>query len=229
VSTHKKTHTLVAVDEVGRKLGERTVVAATEGHLDAVGWAGRWPDRVFTLEDGRHVTRPLEADLLRAGEAVRRVPTRLMASERRGGRERGKSDPIDALAVALEASATDDVLTILDEAVGTLLSRVERYGKRRRLRTLDDLDRAAMTLREAARAQGRRRGPGRRPAGHRRPARQGTGRRRRGDSGVARPHEDRADGGECQAEDTPPPEGAGVQEEGASTEPWPPVRGRTGG
>lgn len=38
-----------------------------------------------------------------ASEAVVRVPTRLMAGARDGGRERGKSDPIDALAVARAA------------------------------------------------------------------------------------------------------------------------------
>lgn len=100
VDGHKKTHTLVAVDEAGRQLGERTVSATPDGHLTAVGWARRWDDRVFALEDCRHLTRRLEGDLLRGGEAVLRVPTRLMAGERRGGRQRGKSDPIDALAVA---------------------------------------------------------------------------------------------------------------------------------
>ena len=101
VDAHKRTHTLVAADEVGRKVGETTVEATPDGHLEALEWAGRWPkDGRFALEDCRHVTRRLEADLLRAGEAVVRVPTRLMAGERRGGRERGKSDPIDALAVA---------------------------------------------------------------------------------------------------------------------------------
>lgn len=109
VDAHKSTHTLVAVDEVGRKLGERTVAATTEGHLDALGWAGRWPERRFALEDCRHVTRRLESDLLAAGQAVVRVPTRLMAGERRGGRERGKSDPIDALAVARAALREPDL------------------------------------------------------------------------------------------------------------------------
>lgn len=100
VDAHKKTHTLVAVDEAGRQLGERTLAATLDGHLKAVGWAARWEERIFALEDCRHLTRRLEGDLLRAGEAVLRVPTRLMAGERRGGRQRGKSDPIDALAVA---------------------------------------------------------------------------------------------------------------------------------
>src|SRR5687768_11647399 len=95
VDAHKRTHTVVAVDEVGRKLGERTVATTTEGHLEAVRWAAQWPERRFAREDCRHVSRRFEADLLAAGECVVRVPTRLMAGERRGGRERGKSDPID--------------------------------------------------------------------------------------------------------------------------------------
>jgi transposase len=41
VDAHKRTHTLVAVDEVGRKLGERTVTATSDGHLNAVTWAGQ--------------------------------------------------------------------------------------------------------------------------------------------------------------------------------------------
>lgn len=103
VDAHKRTHTLVAVDELGRKLAEKTVAATPDGHIDAVEWAARWAERKFALEDCRHVTRRLESDLLAAGEAVVRVPTRLMAGERRGGRDRGKSDPIDALAVARAA------------------------------------------------------------------------------------------------------------------------------
>lgn len=54
-----------------------------------------------------------------------------------------------AYSTTLAASATDDVLTILDEVVGGLLSRVKRRGEQRRLRTLGDLDRAALTLQEA--------------------------------------------------------------------------------
>ncbi len=45
VDAHKRTHTLVAVDEAGRKLGERTLAATSEGHLQAAQWAGQWPGR----------------------------------------------------------------------------------------------------------------------------------------------------------------------------------------
>jgi transposase len=103
VDAHKRSHTLVAVDEVGRRLGERTVTASSEGHLQALEWASQWPAVRFALEDCRHVTRRLERDLLTAGCAVVRVPVQLMAAARRTGRQPGKSDPIDALAVAQAA------------------------------------------------------------------------------------------------------------------------------
>ena len=101
--SHKRNHTFMAVDEVGRKVGEKTLAATTEGHLEALAWAEQWQERSWAIEDCRHLTRRLESDLLKGGEAVVRVPTKLMAAERRGDRERGKSDPIDALAVARAA------------------------------------------------------------------------------------------------------------------------------
>lgn len=109
VDAHKRTHTLVGIDEAGRKLAQLVVAATSEGHLEAVAWGAQWPQRKFGLEDCRHVTRRFESDLLAAGEAVVRVPPRLMAAERRGGRERGKSDPIDALAVARAALREPDL------------------------------------------------------------------------------------------------------------------------
>jgi transposase len=63
----------------------------------------------FALEDCRHLTRRLEADLLTAGRPVVRVPTRLMAATRRSARHPGKSDPIDAEAVALAALRHPDL------------------------------------------------------------------------------------------------------------------------
>ena len=45
----------------------------------------------------------LERFLIDRGETVVRLPPRLMADARQGVRERGKSDPIDALAIARAA------------------------------------------------------------------------------------------------------------------------------
>ena len=103
VDAHKRTHTLVATDAVGRRLAEATVEATTDGHLVALEWACRWPVRRWAVEDCRHLTHTLESDLLRAGEQLVRVPTKLMSGARRAAREAGKSDPIDALSVARAA------------------------------------------------------------------------------------------------------------------------------
>src|ERR1700753_1625345 len=99
---HKRTHTFVAVDKVGRKLGEKVVAATRSGHAEAVMWARErfGVAVVWAIEDCRHLSARLERDLLTAGQQVVRVPPKLMAQVRASARTRGKSDPIDALAVA---------------------------------------------------------------------------------------------------------------------------------
>ena len=92
IDAHKETFTAVAVDEVGRRVAERTFKSTSDGCYELVRWASRWPERRFAVEDCRHLTRRLESDLLIAGETLVRVYPRLMAGERRGDRERGKSD-----------------------------------------------------------------------------------------------------------------------------------------
>ncbi|HEY8867894.1 MAG TPA: transposase [Candidatus Limnocylindrales bacterium] len=103
VDSHKRTHTVVAVDGNGRKLAEKTVATTPDGHLELVRWQHRWRGRTWALEDCRQLTRRLEGDLLRTGARVVRVPPKLMAGARRSAREPGKSDPIDALSVARAA------------------------------------------------------------------------------------------------------------------------------
>lgn len=102
VDVHKDTHTLVGVDAGGRKLGEVTVAATTDGHLKALGWARRefGADLLWGIEDCRIMSARLERELLDAGQQVVRVPPKLMARARASARSWGKSDPIDALAVA---------------------------------------------------------------------------------------------------------------------------------
>jgi len=109
VDSHKRTHTVVAVDDNGRRLAEKTLATTPAGHLELVRWSRRWHERRWALEDCRHLTRRLEADLVRAGELVVRVPPKLMAGSRRSVREPGKSDPIDALSVARAALREPDL------------------------------------------------------------------------------------------------------------------------
>jgi len=100
VDVHKQSLTAVAVDELGRAVAALTVGSPAE----LVAWSGSLdPERLWAVEDCRQLTGPLERRLLAAGESLVRVPPKLMAPERRAGRARGKSDPIDALAVARAA------------------------------------------------------------------------------------------------------------------------------
>ncbi len=100
---HKRTHTFVAVDEVGRKLGEKAVAAdhrrtpqgAGCGLVTEFGAGVLWG-----IEDCRNLSARLERDLLSArteggaGGAEADGPGPQVCAHR------GKSDPIDAVAVA---------------------------------------------------------------------------------------------------------------------------------
>jgi len=103
--THKRTHTCGAVD---------AFTAAARGELTAPARAGsfgkllRWaraldPERVWAIEDCRHVSGAFERFLIARGERIVRVAPKHMAGARRSSRERGKSDSIDAFSVARAA------------------------------------------------------------------------------------------------------------------------------
>jgi transposase len=101
VDVHKHSLTAVAVDELGRLLAERSGPVDDE----LLAWARSLGEEtlLWALEDCRHVSRNLERLLLERGERLVRVPPRLTGPERRRGRSRGKSDALDALAVARAA------------------------------------------------------------------------------------------------------------------------------
>src|SRR5690349_19409621 len=107
VDVHKRSVTAVAVDEAGRMLEGK---AALVGSDDLVCWAaGLGSERLWAIEDCRSLTVWLERQLLALGEEVVRVPPKLTVPERRAGRARGKSDPIDALAIARAAIREPDL------------------------------------------------------------------------------------------------------------------------
>jgi transposase len=99
---HKRNHMLVAVGaQTGELRSELQIPADEQGHQAALRWARKLDaERVWALEDCRQVSRRLEQALLAAGERVVRVAPRLTGLSRRADRRAGKSDPIDALAVA---------------------------------------------------------------------------------------------------------------------------------
>jgi transposase len=82
----------------------RTVGADRDGMLAAWHWAHRLDgERAWAIEDCRHVSGRLERCLIGQGERVVRVAPKLMGQTRRGERRPGKSDEIDAIAVARAA------------------------------------------------------------------------------------------------------------------------------
>src|SRR4051812_48483431 len=103
--THKCSHTIAAVAAAtGEVLGERTVPSGPKGAAQLLRWArGLGGERVWAIEDCRHVSGSLERLLIERGERVLRVHSTLMSASRRQARGRGKSDSIDALAVARAA------------------------------------------------------------------------------------------------------------------------------
>jgi transposase len=88
-------------------LDERTVAV---GSNELIGWAaGLDAKRLWAIEDCRLLTPWLERQLLGLSEELVRVSPKLTVPERRAGRVRGKSDPIDAFAVARAALREPDL------------------------------------------------------------------------------------------------------------------------
>jgi Transposase len=105
IDPHKRSHTAAAADAAtGELVDTLTVTADPRGHARLIEWARATAhERRFALEDCRPVSGRLERELVARGERVVRVPPKLMGQARRGQRGAGKSDPIDALAVARAA------------------------------------------------------------------------------------------------------------------------------
>lgn len=103
--THKSSHTCVAAAPgSGQLVDELTAAARKRGFEALLVWARELDsERVWALEDCRHVSGSFERFLIARGERVVRVPPKLMGESRKGERRAGKSDSIDALAVARAA------------------------------------------------------------------------------------------------------------------------------
>jgi transposase len=87
IDAHKRTHTAVACDQHGRELAHASFGTTSHDHLSLHAWARTCgPDRLWAVEDCRHLSRRLERDLLAAGERIVRVPPKLMANARDGAR-----------------------------------------------------------------------------------------------------------------------------------------------
>ncbi len=123
---------------------DRLRKAPTSPSIDGLVGGLRRLEEIQTLGAGRFDLGRIPQGRI---DAMARYVAKAKAAEIERMPVEGRIAHLIAYTATLEGNAVDDVLTILDDAVGGLLSRVERKGRRRRLRTLGDLDRAAMVLR----------------------------------------------------------------------------------
>jgi transposase len=90
IDPHKQTHTGVAADPLGVPVAQRTVAARREGFGQLLEWARKLDgERVWVIEDVRHVSGSLERFLIDRGETVVGLPPRLMADARQGSASAG--------------------------------------------------------------------------------------------------------------------------------------------
>lgn len=101
VDSHKATLAVSAVDPLGSQLDAREFPNDPAGHRRALAWVAQWDQkRVIGIEGSGLYGAALAWFLLEHDEDVREVPASLTFRERNRRRSDGKSDPIDALAIA---------------------------------------------------------------------------------------------------------------------------------
>ncbi len=101
VDAHKRLHVAVALDGTGQESESWRGPNSPAGWDHMLEWAlALGEDRTWGVEGSGNYGRGLAQKLVEAGETVYEVNPRWTALRRRGARRRGKSDRLDAHAVA---------------------------------------------------------------------------------------------------------------------------------
>lgn len=128
VDTHLDTHVAVALDQVGRPLGQRSFAADPAGYRDLI----RWGERLGVIEGfGIEGTGCYGAGLSRAVRQAGHRVVEVDRPDRRTRRARGKSDPVDAETAAravLSGTATGTPKTRDGDVEAVRALRVARRG-----------------------------------------------------------------------------------------------------
>lgn len=101
VDTHKGSFDIGLVDEAGREVAVASFSHDKAGLDQALSWIrGYEGSRLIGVEGSGSFGAPLVRMLAAAGEQVMEVPPMLTHRERRRSPSKGKSDPVDAIAIA---------------------------------------------------------------------------------------------------------------------------------
>ncbi len=101
VDAHKRVHVALALDAAGRKLGSWQGPNSPLGWYELQVWSvGLGEERQWGIEGAWSYGRGLAQQLVAQGETVYEINSRWTAAGRRGARRSGKTDRLDAAAVA---------------------------------------------------------------------------------------------------------------------------------
>ena len=126
VDAHKRVHMAVAIDANGRELAQWRGANTPAGWQVLQHWAATLGDTsCWGIEGAGQYGHGLAQQLVAIGAPVVEVNPRLTAGMRRGGRTRGKSDRLDALAVARVVAQEGDALpAVLPDDASAVLAEL---------------------------------------------------------------------------------------------------------
>ncbi len=129
IDPHKGSHTAVAVGAAEEPLGKLRVRACPAQAGKLVTWAQAWPERIWAVEGAGGLGYLLAQQLVAAGERVLDVQPKLAARVRLLQTENtGKSDPNDALSVAVAALRSKTRREVIaDDHASVLKVRAKRH------------------------------------------------------------------------------------------------------
>ncbi len=121
IDPHKRSHTAVALGVQDEVLDQIRVIADRRQLGRLLGWAERWPDRVWAVENANGLGWLLSRQLVDAGQQVRDVPAALAAQVRKLSGSGHKTDAHDARSTAIAGRHAKVLRPVVEDGVPTLL------------------------------------------------------------------------------------------------------------
>jgi transposase len=124
IDPHKRSHTAVALDEHDAVLDELRLDADVRQIARLLGWAERWPERIWAIENANGLGWLLSRQLLEAGEQVRDVPASLSAQVRKLSGSGHKTDAHDARSTAIAGRHARRLRTVVPDGTPQVLGLI---------------------------------------------------------------------------------------------------------